>query len=116
MKDKFPRLDQGDKRRNMSDKKLEKYMDLEEPCLSDLEKKQVMDMLYNYKDTFSLRDEIGTCPNTEVEIDITDKLPLFIRLYHIKEEDKNILDKEMKRLCYLGILKGDFWHTQDQLC
>ena len=31
--------------------------------LSDSEKKQVMDMLYKYKDAISLRDEIGTCPN-----------------------------------------------------
>ena len=41
----------------MSDKEvLEKYADLEKSCLSDSEKKQVMDMLYNYKDEFSLRD------------------------------------------------------------
>ena len=32
----------------------------------------------------------------------------FIRPYHMKEEDKRILDKEMKRLCYLGILKEGF--------
>ena len=38
-----------------------------------------MDMLYKYKDAFSLRDKIGTCPNIEEEIDITDKLPFFIR-------------------------------------
>ena len=31
--------------------------------------------------------------------------PFFIRPYHIREEDKRILDKEIKRLCYLGILK-----------
>ena len=69
-------------------------------------------MLNKYKDTFSLRDEVGTCPNIEVEIDVTDKSP-----YHIKEEDENILDKEMKRLCYLGILKeGFFWHIQVHLC
>ena len=67
-----------------------------------------MDVLYKYKDAFSLRDEIGTCPNIEVEIDVTDKSPFFIRPYHVKEEDKNILDKEMKRLCYLGILKEGF--------
>ena len=67
-----------------------------------------MDMLYKYKDTFSLRDEIGTCPNIEVEIGITDKSPFFIRLYHVKQEDENIVDKEMKRLCYLGILKEGF--------
>ena len=51
----------------------------------DTEKKQVMDMLYKYKDTFSLRDKIGTCPNIEVEIDVTDKSPFFIRPYHVKE-------------------------------
>ena len=28
--------------------------------------------------------------------------------FHAKEEDKVILDKEMKRLCYLGILKEGF--------
>ena len=65
-------------------------------------------MLYKYKEAFSLRDEIGTCPNIEVEIDITDKLPFFIRSYHVKEEDKNLMDKEMKHLCYLGILKEGF--------
>ena len=30
-----------------------------------------MDMLYTYKDAFSLRDEIGTCSNIEVDIDVT---------------------------------------------
>ena len=41
----------------MSDKEiLERYVHLEKSCLLDSEKKQVMDMLYKYKDTFSLRD------------------------------------------------------------
>ena len=43
-----------------------------------------------------------------MEIDITDNSPFFIRPFHAKEEDKAILDKEMKRLCYLGILKEGF--------
>ena len=63
-KDKYPWLDQGDKRRNISDREiLDKYVDLEKSCLTDSEKKQFMGMLYKYEDTFSLRDEIGTCPN-----------------------------------------------------
>ena len=66
-------------------------------------------MLYKYKDAFSLRDEKGTCPNKEVEIDVTGKSLFFTRPYHIKEEDKNILDKEMNRSCYLGILKEGFF-------
>ena len=37
-----------------------------------------------------------------------DKSPFFIRLYHVREEDKEVIDKEMKRLCYLGILKEGF--------
>ena len=56
------------------------------------------------KDVFSLRDEISTCPNIEVNIEVTDNSPFFTRPYHVKEEDGTVLDKEMRRLCYLGIL------------
>ena len=55
-----------------------------------------------------MRDEIGTCPNIKVEIHVTDSSPFFIRPFNAREEDKTILDKEMKRLCYLGILKEGF--------
>ena len=37
---------------------------------------------------------------------MSDKSPFFIRPYHIREEDKVFIDKEMKWLCYMGILKG----------
>ena len=52
-------------------------------------------MLYRYKEAFSLRDEIATYPNIEVEINVTDKSPFFIRLYHVREEGKAFIDKEM---------------------
>ena len=55
-----------------------------------------------------MRDKIGTCPNIKVEIDVTDNSQFFIRPFHAKEEDKVVLDKEMKWLCYLGILKEGF--------
>ena len=55
-----------------------------------------MDMLCKYKEAFSLRDEIGTCPNIGIEIDVMDKSPFPIRPHHVKEEDKNFIDKEMK--------------------
>ena len=67
-----------------------------------------MDVLLKYREAFSLRDEIGTCPNIEMEIDNTDKSPFFIRPYHVTEEDKVFIDREMKRLCYMGILKEGF--------
>ena len=64
--------------------------------------------MYKYKEAFSLRHEIGTCPNIEVEIDVVDISLFFIRPYHVKEEDKALIDKKMKWLCYLGILKEGF--------
>ena len=87
---------------------LDKYINLDNSCLHEEEKKEVMDMLFSYKEAFSLRDEIGTCPNIEVEIDVTDKSPFCIRPYHVREEDKAFIDKDMKQLYYMEILKEGF--------
>ena len=54
---------------------LDKYIDLENSCLTKEERKEVMEMLYMYREAFSLRNEIGTCPNIKVEIKVTDKSP-----------------------------------------
>ena len=48
---------------------LNKYINLDNSCLSNEEKREVMDMLYRYKEAFSLRDKIVTCLNIEVEIE-----------------------------------------------
>ena len=34
-----------------------------------------------------------------------DKSPFFIGPYHVREEDKVFIDKKLKGLCYLDILK-----------
>ena len=95
--DKNPWLDPDDERKHMTDREiLDKCINLNNLCLDKEEKTKVMDMLYKYRDAFSLRDEIGTCLKFEVEIDVTDKSPFFIRPYHIREEDKAFIDKEMK--------------------
>ena len=65
---------------------LEKYTAISNTCLHEEEKEEVIDMLYKYKEAFSLRDEIGTCPNIEVEIDVTDRSPFL--LDHIMLERK----------------------------
>ena len=75
-KDNYPWLDPDDDRRHMTDREiLEKYINLNNSCLNKEEKIKVMDMLFKYKEAFSLRDEIDTCPNIEIEIDVTDKSP-----------------------------------------
>ena len=94
MEKKYPWLDDSDKKKYMSDREiLEKYINLDNTCLTEEEKREVMDMLYRYKEAFSLRDEIGTCPNIEVGIDVTDKSPFFIRPYNIREEDKKVIKR-----------------------
>ena len=93
----YPWLDPDDGRRPMTDREIpEKYINLNNSCLSKEEEIKVMDMLYKYKEAFGLRDEIGTCPNIKVHIDVTDKSPFFIRPYHVREEDKAFIDKKMK--------------------
>ena len=61
----------------------------------------VYDLLYKYRGTFSLRDEIR-CPNIEVDLQVIDKSQLYV-----KEEDKPMIEKEMQRLVHVGILKQD---------
>ena len=104
---KFPWLEDTNERKYMMEREiLDKYVSLDNSCLNKIEKMQVRDLLY--KTCLALRDEIGLCPNIKIEIDVTDKSPFFIRPFHADEEDKVILDKEIKRLCYLGILKEGF--------
>ena len=63
-----------DERKYMLDRELlEKYINLDNTFLQEEEKKEVMNMLYKYKKVFSLRGEIGTCPNIGVGIDVTVK-------------------------------------------
>ena len=86
--EKYPWLDKSDERKYMSGEEiLRKYINLDNTCLNRKEKEEVMEM-YQYKYAFSLRNKIGTCPNIEVGIEVTDKSRFFIRPYHIREEDK----------------------------
>ena len=79
MGEKYPWLDKTDERKYMTNREtLEKYITLDNMCLTEEEKKEVMGMLYEYKEAFRLRDEIATCPNIEVGIDITDKSPFLL--------------------------------------
>ena len=71
---KFPWLEDTDKRKYMMDREiLDKYVNLDNSCLTKIEKMWVRDLLYKYKDTFSLRDEIRLCLNIKIEIDVTDR-------------------------------------------
>ena len=86
---KFPWLQDTNERKYMMDRKiLDRYVNLDNLCLTKIEKAQVRDLFYKYKDAFSLRDEIGLCPNIEIEINVTDKSPFFIRPFYANKEEK----------------------------
>ena len=71
----YPWLDDTDERKYMMDREiLEKYIVLRDSCLDDSERKQVREMLYDYKNVFSLRDEIGMCLSIEVNIEVTETI------------------------------------------
>ena len=69
--------------RHMTDREiLDNYINLDNFCIHEEEKKEVMDMLFSYKEAFNLRHEIGTCPNIEVEIDVTGKSLFYKTISH----------------------------------
>ena len=111
--DPYPWLDKDDPRRHMTDKEiLYKYIDLSESHLTEGEKEEVMDLVINNKKAFSLRDEIGKCPDIKVNIEVRDPSIFFVRPFPIAEEDKPLMDKCMQKLVSLGILtKNSTTHT-----
>ena len=78
---------------------------LNQSYLSKEEQEEVYDLLVKCKGAFSLRNEVGTCPNIEEDLQVTDKFLLCIRPFQVTEENKHMIDKEMQRLVLLYILK-----------
>ena len=105
-KDPYPWLELDDIRHFQTDRQiLESAVDLSQSCLTSTQKVEFFDLLKKYKDAFCLRDEIGLAPHIQVHLDMTDKMPFFIRPFTVKEDMKSKIDKEMDRLVKLGILK-----------
>ena len=103
--DRYPWLDKKDPRRNMTDEEiLDTYIDLSKSSLTDKEKEALMSVIKTHKKAFSLRDEIGNCPNIKIDIDVIDESPFFVRPFPISEDDKPIMDWQMQRLVSLSIL------------
>ena len=91
---------------------LDKYIDLSNSDLTSDEKETLMNIIRKHKQAFSLRDEIGQCPNIKIDIYTIDDSPFFVRLFPIHEEDKPIMDNYMAKLVSLGILtRNNITHT-----
>ena len=111
--DPYPWLADDDPRRYQSDEEiLYEKIDLSDSALSRKEKARLMKLLIKYREAFSLRDEIGECPNLEADIKVIDESSFFVRPFPISEGDKPFMDEQMERLVSLGILsKNSTSHT-----
>ena len=111
--DKYPWLDEDDPRRHQTDAEiLFEKIDLKESALNKKEKAKLMKMILKYRDAFSLRDEIGECPNLVADIKVIDESSFFVRPFPLSETDKPFMNKQMERLVSLGILtKNSTSHT-----
>ena len=112
-KDPYPWLHVDDPRRFQSDEEiLYEKIDLSRSALTRKEKSKLMKMIIRYREAFSLRDEIGNCPNLKADIKVIDESPFFVRPFPLSEGDKPFMDKQMERLVALGILsKNSTSHT-----
>ena len=71
--DPYPWLDEDDPWRNMTDEEiLYKYIDLSKSHLTAKEKEEVMDLIVTYRKAFSLKIEVGKCPDIKVNIEVND--------------------------------------------
>ena len=116
--DPYPWLDKEDPRRfHTDDQLIEDKIDLSKSVLYKEERNEVLDMLKNKQDAFSLRDEIGTCPYFEVKLQLQDDTLFFVRPYPIREEQKTIVQREMDRLEKLeALLRKDSQAIVLQCC
>ena len=85
--DPYPWLDEDDPRRDMTDEEiLHQYIDLSESHLTHKEKEEVMDLIVTYKKAFSLRDEIGKCPDIKVNIEVNDPSTFLSDLFPLQKK------------------------------
>ena len=119
--DQYPWLAKDDPRRHQTDAEiLYEKIDIKDSALtkkekyitwglirektSRKEKTRLMKMILKYGEAFSLRDEIGECPNLVADIKVIDESPFFVRPFPLSETDKPFMDQQMERLVSLGLL------------
>ena len=77
---------------------LKSKINMQSSILNQKDKEQLYTFIHNNRDVFSIRDEIGTCPQIQVHLKLCDKSPFFIHPYPIREEQKQVVKREVDRL------------------
>ena len=96
-KDPYPWLESSDPRCHMSDLQiLYDRIDLSDSLLTSRKKSKLMALIVKYKKAFSLRDEIGHCPNLKADLKVIDDSVFFVRPFPISDMDKPFMDRQME--------------------
>ena len=114
---KYPHLNPTDPIVDMTEEEIiAKQIDMNGSILTPSERRELFDMLKHNRDAFSLYGELSSCPDFEVDIELTNDEPFFIRPYFATESDKLTIEKELTKLVKLGILEvGHQSHTSPVL-
>ena len=104
--EKYPFLDSDDKRLSKNPYEiLRDEIDLDtNSMLPESKKDRVMCMLEDYQNAFSLYGEIGKTDHV-IDLNLTSTESKYIRPYNIGLNDRDLVDREMKRLLQLGVIK-----------
>ena len=73
--------------------------------MKERQKQALYKILLKYREAFPLRNEIELCPNMEIKLELNDKTLFYIRPFPVKEEEKVIVEREMRKRCLVGILR-----------
>ena len=77
--DPYPWLDKEDPCRNMTDMEVLKLkVKLHDSILDEKQKEDFYKIIYDNRDVFSMRDEIGTCPQIQIHLKLQDETPFFV--------------------------------------
>ena len=95
--DRYPWLAKDDPRRHQTDAEiLYEKIDLKDSALTKKEKAKLMKMILRYRDAFSLRDEIGECPNLVADIKVIDNHHSLLDPSHYQKQTNHLWTSKWK--------------------
>ena len=105
-RNKYSHLDPQDERLRMTDQEvIDQTMSVDKTSLTcTADKQRLRQLLYKYKEAFSLMDQVGDCTDCEVDFTLSDDKPFMIKPYIVSPADIELVEKEVDKLIKLGVV------------
>lgn len=112
-KHKYPFLESNDPRLDMTDQQIiDSSIDLSTCTLRGQNIQKLRSLLYKHSEAFSLHGEVGDVPDVEISFKLNNTDGFYIRPYTVAQQDKPLIDKELKKLEQMGVIsKGRSAYT-----